>query len=247
MSITKEEVVDHIKEIRRILDKNGSSKKAFNGIIELEEYFNQQTTPTDIEEVLPVRCSECKYQTINEELDAGTLFGCSKKETIVYDTIGGMKFDRHHNCPLTSIPIKAEEQPVVTSRPIKDMVVEEALDRLYNDNLYKDIKEQMGDSASTILTTTVDEQKEGDLDLIDQYIQSQSKALQDKDNEIEMLNDSSKKQLDKANFEISKLSFKLNAIREAVGEWRTTKTNDFGETLWHYFKQILSILEEGKQ
>ena len=217
MSITKEEVVDHIKEIRRILDKNGSSKKAFNGIIELEEYFNQQTTPTDIEEVLPVRCSECKYQTINEELDAGTLFGCSKKETIVYDTIGGMKFDRHHNCPLTSTPIKAEEQPVVTSR------VEEALDKIYN---WSGIPFVVTTNTKILEKALQDKDKK--YELLKTHFEDATgwnneltRKLQDKDNEIEKLVNETIQMIEDRLFEdrISKVEFtpllkKLQIIKE---------------------------------
>jgi hypothetical protein len=51
--------------------------------------------------ILVKRCSECPYQ-INTKLDAGYLFGCKKKANIVYDTIGGMEFDTHPQCPLRS-------------------------------------------------------------------------------------------------------------------------------------------------
>ena len=47
----------------------------------------------------PKRCAECKFQD-SSRLSNSTLFGCKAHNRIVYDTVGGMEFDRHPQCPL---------------------------------------------------------------------------------------------------------------------------------------------------
>ena len=47
----------------------------------------------------PKRCAECKFQ-YSSRLSNSTLFGCKANHRIVYDTVGGMEFDRHPQCPL---------------------------------------------------------------------------------------------------------------------------------------------------
>ena len=155
MSITREEIKQIIEDntefgytsYKQIADR-------INDLINQKERLQVQVArPTDIEEV---RCSKCNFSGSH----LIKLSHQKNKDRIIYECL---------NCGNIEV--------VLTSTPIKDTVVEEAL------NLLDYIRVLMLNCKTT--EKLIDYYYEP----VKQHIQAQSKALQDKDNEIEVLKD----------------------------------------------------------
>ena len=153
MSITREEIKQIIEDntefgytsYKQIADR-------INDLINQKERLQVQVArPTDIEEV---RCSKCNFSGSH----LIKLSHQKNKDRIIYECL---------NCGNIEV--------VLTSTPIKDTVVEEAL------NLLDYIRVLMLNCKTT--EKLIDYYYEP----VKQHIQAQSKALQDKDNEIEKL------------------------------------------------------------
>ena len=208
MSITREEALKSLEYAITLCKEQEAKNKGVilrHAYIDLIpsgiNFINQQTTPTDIEEVLG------KYEKLFD-------FKNNKQYIRGEYVFNFYNIIKQH---LTSTPIKAEEQPVVTSR------VEEALDKIYN---WSGIPFVVTTNTKILEKALQDKDKK--YELLKTHFEDATgwnneltRKLQDKDNEIEKLVNETIQMIEDRLFEdrISKVEFtpllkKLQIIKE---------------------------------